>query len=188
MKNYIPSLKRGFFLVILLLSSTTVFSNTFENLKHLPASNLNIAAGPITLLSPTSGPAGAVATITGFTPKNGNAETVATTLEPEVAYLNIEDNVEGNMNVNENGSGVTFTINTTGVREGTIINFVFTGNLVMEEDFVRMEWIDSPLQVRVGQSGTAEVKAELNRNIEGYRNETLGIELKTIKERIKYNA
>ena len=110
---------------------------------------------------------------------NATVSPIATTLAPEVAYLNIEDNVEGNMNVNENGYGVTFTINTTGVREGTIINFVFTGNLVMEEDFVRMEWIDSPLQVRVGQSGTAEVKAELNRNIEGYRNETLGIELKT---------
>ena len=113
---------------------------------------------------------------------NATVSPIATTLAPEVAYLNIEDNVEGNINVNENGYGVTFTINTTGVREGTLIDFVFTGNLIMEEDFVRMEYIDGPLQVRVGPSGTAEVKAELTRNIEGHLNETLGIELRTPDE------
>ena len=113
---------------------------------------------------------------------NATVSPIATTLAPEVAYLNIEDNVEGNINVIENGYGVTFTINTTGVREGTLIDFVFTGNLIMEEDFVRMEYIDGPLQVRVGPSGTAEVKAELTRNIEGHLNETLGIELRTPDE------
>ena len=113
---------------------------------------------------------------------NATVAPIATTLAPEVAYLNIEDNVEGNINVNENGYGAMFTINTTGVREGTLIDFVFTGNLVMEEDFVRMEYQDGPTQVRVGPSGTAEVKVELTRNIEGYRNETLGIELKTPDE------
>ena len=113
---------------------------------------------------------------------NATVSPIATTLAPEVAYLNIEDNVEGNINVNENGYGVTFTINTTGVREGTLIDFVFTGNLIMEEDFVRMEYIEGPLQVRVGPSGTTEVKAELTRNFEGYRNETLGITLKNLDE------
>ena len=109
---------------------------------------------------------------------NATVPTIATTLAPELAYLNIEDNVEGNINVIENGYGAMFIINTAGVEEGTLIDFVFTGDLIMDEGFIRMEYIDGPTQVRVGPSGTAEVKVELTRNFEGYRNETLGITLK----------
>jgi gliding motility-associated-like protein len=51
MKNYIPSLKKGFFLVILLLSSTTVFSNSFENTVKVPLSAVSISERPITSLA-----------------------------------------------------------------------------------------------------------------------------------------
>lgn len=63
MKNYIPSLKRGFFLVILLLSSTTVFSNTFENNDKIDLSPVSIVVAPITSFTPSTGAAGTVVTI-----------------------------------------------------------------------------------------------------------------------------
>jgi hypothetical protein len=43
--------------------ATTVFSNTFENLKYLPASNLNLVVAPITSFTPSTGAAGTVVTI-----------------------------------------------------------------------------------------------------------------------------